>query len=93
MPRADRNTQYGYSCVSTEYSHRDMISVVLAIVAASFITPYSQSSPSFDSVAYHYAQTINTTDLREHLGILAADEMKGRDTGQLGQQQGGVPPQ
>ncbi len=41
-------------------------------------------SPS-DSVAYHYGQTITQEELREHLQIIASDEMEGRETGTEGQ--------
>ena len=43
------------------------------------------TATTFDSTAYRYAQTITVDDLREHLEVLAADEMEGRETGQPGQ--------
>ena len=49
-----------------------------SLIAQSISTP-------FDSTAYQYAQTITVDELREHLEILAADEMEGRETGQPGQ--------
>ena len=48
-------------------------------------TAAAQSDAPFDSTAYRYAQTITVPELREHLGVLAADEMEGRETGQPGQ--------
>ena len=42
-------------------------------------------STTFNSTAYQYAQTITVDELREHLEVLAADEMEGRETGQPGQ--------
>lgn len=36
-------------------------------------------------MAYQYAQTITADELKEHLQILAADEMEGRETGTPGQ--------
>ena len=42
-------------------------------------------STTFDSTAYQYAQTITVDELREHLEVLAADAMEGRETGQPGQ--------
>ncbi|MEQ9440897.1 MAG: hypothetical protein RIG62_17755, partial [Cyclobacteriaceae bacterium] len=45
----------------------------------------AQTASSPDSIAYHYAQTITREELQEHLQILAADDMEGRETGMPGQ--------
>ncbi|WKN42381.1 M28 family peptidase [Tunicatimonas pelagia] len=44
----------------------------------------AQSLPS-DTLAEHYAQTITQEELREHLQIIASDDMEGRETGKPGQ--------
>ena len=53
--------------------------------AASARAQRSADSTSFDSTAYRYAQTIRVGDLKEHLSVLAADSLEGRETGQPGQ--------
>jgi hypothetical protein len=45
----------------------------------------SSDSTSFDSTAHRYAQTIRADELRQHLSVLAADSLEGRETGQPGQ--------
>lgn len=42
-------------------------------------------SPIIDTLAAHYAQTITSEELREHLQIIASDDMEGRETGTVGQ--------
>ena len=45
----------------------------------------AQPTTSLGTTAYHYAQTIQVSDLQKHLNILASDAMEGRETGQPGQ--------
>lgn len=40
---------------------------------------------TFDSTAYHFAETITPSDLKHHLSILASDAYEGRETGKKGQ--------
>lgn len=42
-------------------------------------------SPLIDTLADRYAQTITQEELREHLQIIASDDMEGRETGTAGQ--------
>ena len=58
---------------------------VLGIAASSSGAQSLSSTNSFDSTAYHYAQTIRVADLQQHLNVLASDAMEGRETGQPGQ--------
>ena len=59
-----------------------LLFVVRGAVAQS---PTDTLANTFDSTAYHYAQTIRVPDLQKHLTVLASDAMEGRETGQPGQ--------
>jgi hypothetical protein len=59
------------------------ISITFQIDAQSV---FSDSLPlTVDSVALHYATTINESDLKNYLSILASDALEGRETGSRGQ--------
>lgn len=50
----------------------------------SFCSGYTQTT-EVDPLAKQYAQTITQEELREHLQIIASDDMEGRETGTAGQ--------
>lgn len=67
-----------------------MYKVVLSIIVSLLffgcnIKKRSQSSFVFQKEASIYANTINKSDLRKHLTILASDEFEGRETAMPGQ--------
>ncbi|MEM6845042.1 MAG: M28 family peptidase [Bacteroidota bacterium] len=61
--------------------HKYFLSLGLLV---SFYPGYTQTS-EFDPLAQQYAQTITQEELREHLQIIASDDMEGRETGTAGQ--------
>ena len=54
------------------------------LLVSSARAQFSSDTTSFDT-AHRYAQTIRVDELREHLSVLAADSLEGRETGQPGQ--------
>ena len=46
---------------------------------------FSASAQELNETAWKYAQTITASELKEHLYIVASDEMQGRETGKKGQ--------
>ncbi len=58
--------------------------ITLAVMTSSF-TGFAQESVSLDSTAYHFANTITPSDLKQHLSIIASDAYEGRETGKKGQ--------
>ncbi len=71
---------------SMTHSGRHLFALgVSLLLVSSARAQFSADTTSFDSIAYRYAQTIRVDDLREHLGVLAADSLEGRETGQPGQ--------
>ena len=57
----------------------------ICFLVLSYTACKAQSAQPADSVAAQFAQTITQEELREHLQILAADDMEGRETGTPGQ--------
>ena len=62
--------------------------VALALLSIGLIDCNSSKNTLFD-IESSYVKTINSADLKEHLTIVASDEMQGRDTGSEGQKKAG----
>ncbi len=69
--------------------HRQMVMLLLTCCIASFsLAQDTTVAPSVDNdriPAVKYAEMVRGEDIRQHLDILASDEMEGRETGQPGQ--------
>ena len=67
------------------------ISLLSAATLFSITTVYSQKIDQEDPIqedinySVEYAATINASELKEHLMIIASDEFEGRETGMPGQ--------
>ena len=62
--------------------------IVLLLFLIFINSTFSQTKSTFDLNTY--INTISIEDLKEHLTIVASDEMEGRDTGTEGQKKAGV---
>ena len=60
-------------------------SILLVPFILNFHIVLAQTLSPADSVAFRYGQTITQEELKQHLQILASDEMEGRETGKTGQ--------
>ncbi len=68
------------------YFGKHLFALGISLLFVSSARAQRGADPSlFDSIAYRYAQTIRVADLKEHLSVLAADSLEGRETGQPGQ--------
>ncbi len=64
------------------HTNKNILSTLLLCTTA---LGYAQAPKTGEATAREYAATITAAELSEHLHIIAADSMKGRDTGSEGQ--------
>lgn len=66
-----------------------MKKLIFLVLFASTLSCAAQKSTVADVPPTKYIKTINQTDLKKHLYIVASDEMEGRETGSAGQKKAG----